>query len=238
MTVSFEEFPHHIFYEKAQEFRGSHLLLTKEELNLLVTLAHNSGNSQVKKILELGSFIGRTSCFLSYLGFTVWSIERDQRYYQTCINFQTRLHLTDMTFLNMDALSFLERHNFDWLPFDLVFVDADKSRYLTYFRLLSAQLKLSKLKTLVFDNVFLNGQMRDRVIKYVANQGGAIVFWGSQVRSSSYSGVLNQKTGRVWSRQVEEGILQLLAEAYKQFSVTLYDTCDGFLVITVPEDGT
>ena len=107
-----------------------------------------------KKILEIGTAIGYSSlCFKKYTGADITTIELDTATAEIAKeNFKK--YNVNINLINDDAMKALR--NIDQ-GFDFVFIDANKSRYLDYFKLTSKL--LNKGGIIIADNVLFRGEV-------------------------------------------------------------------------------
>lgn len=121
---------------------------TKELLVSLIKI------SKPKKILEIGTAIGYSSLIFSkYSDAQITTIELDEN---TAIiaNNNFKKYKTNIKLINDDAMKALR--NIDQ-GFDFVFIDANKSRYLDYFKITSKLLNEGGI--IVADNVLFRGEV-------------------------------------------------------------------------------
>ena len=107
-----------------------------------------------KKILEIGTAIGYSSlCFKKYTGADITTIELDKETADVAReNFKK--YNVDINLINDDAMKALRDIN---QGFDFVFIDANKSRYLDYFKITSKL--LNKGGIIIADNVLFRGEV-------------------------------------------------------------------------------
>lgn len=110
--------------------------------------------SKPKKILEIGTAIGYSSlCFKKYTGADITTIELDTTTAEFARkNFEK--YNVNVNLINDDAMKALR--NIDQ-GFDFVFIDANKSRYLDYFKITSKL--LNKGGIIIADNVLFRGEV-------------------------------------------------------------------------------
>lgn len=110
--------------------------------------------SKPKKILEIGTAIGYSSlCFKKYTGADITTIELDTTTAEIARkNFEK--YNVNVNLINDDAMKALR--NIDQ-GFDFVFIDANKSRYLDYFKITSKL--LNKGGIIIADNVLFRGEV-------------------------------------------------------------------------------
>lgn len=107
-----------------------------------------------KKILEIGTAIGYSSlCFKKYTGADITTIELDKETADVAReNFKK--YNVDINLINDDAMKALRDIN---QGFDFIFIDANKSRYLDYFKITSKL--LNKGGIIIADNVLFRGEV-------------------------------------------------------------------------------
>ncbi|WP_299032673.1 O-methyltransferase [uncultured Anaerococcus sp.] len=107
-----------------------------------------------KKILEIGTAIGYSSlCFKKYTGADITTIELDKETADIAReNFKK--YNVDINLINDDAMKALRDIN---QGFDFIFIDANKSRYLDYFKITSKL--LNKGGIIIADNVLFRGEV-------------------------------------------------------------------------------
>ena len=121
---------------------------TKELLVSLIKIA------KPKKILEIGTAIGYSSLIFSkYSDAQITTIELDENTAKIA-NDNFRKYKTNIKLINDDAMKALR--NIDQ-GFDFVFIDANKSRYLDYFKITSKLLNEGGI--IVADNVLFRGEV-------------------------------------------------------------------------------
>lgn len=121
---------------------------TKELLVSLIKIANP------KKILEIGTAIGYSSLIFSkYSDADITTIELDEDTAKIA-NDNFKKYKTNITLINDDAMKALR--NIDQ-GFDFVFIDANKSRYLDYFKITSKLLNEGGI--IVADNVLFRGEV-------------------------------------------------------------------------------
>ena len=107
-----------------------------------------------KKILEIGTAIGYSSlCFKKYTGADITTIELDTATADIARN-NFKKYNVNVDLINDDAMKALR--NIDQ-GFDFVFIDANKSRYLDYFKITSKL--LNKGGIIIADNVLFRGEV-------------------------------------------------------------------------------
>lgn len=107
-----------------------------------------------KTILEIGTAIGYSSlCFKKYTGANITTIELDKDTAEIAKeNFKK--YNVEINLINDDAMKALRNIN---QGFDFVFIDANKSRYLDYFKITSKL--LNKGGIIIADNVLFRGEV-------------------------------------------------------------------------------
>lgn len=107
-----------------------------------------------KTILEIGTAIGYSSlCFKKYTGANITTIELDKDTAEIAKeNFKK--YNVEINLINDDAMKALRNIN---QGFDFVFIDANKSRYLDYFKMASKL--LNKGGIIIADNVLFRGEV-------------------------------------------------------------------------------
>ena len=121
---------------------------TKELLVSLIKIA------KPKKILEIGTAIGYSSLIFSkYSDAQITTIELDENTAKIANN-NFKKYKTNIKLINDDAMKALR--NIDQ-GFDFVFIDANKSRYLDYFKITSKLLNEGGI--IVADNVLFRGEV-------------------------------------------------------------------------------
>lgn len=121
---------------------------TKELLVSLIKI------SKPKKILEIGTAIGYSSLIFSkYSDAQITTIELDENTAKIANN-NFKKYKTNIKLINDDAMKALR--NIDQ-GFDFVFIDANKSRYLDYFKITSKLLNEGGI--IVADNVLFRGEV-------------------------------------------------------------------------------
>lgn len=118
-----------------------------------------------QKIVEIGTLFGySTSWFLEGLkdvstkrNYKVWSLEKEELHYKMATHhLESHIQNEHLEILMGDALVSLqsiEQHG----PFDLIFIDANKSGYMDYFHWADKNLRKGGL--IIADNTFLFGQV-------------------------------------------------------------------------------
>lgn len=112
---------------------------------------------QIKKpktILELGTAIGYSSlCFNKYTNAEITTIELDERT-ASIAKENFKKYNANVNLINDDAMKALRNIN---QGFDFIFIDANKSRYLDYFKMTSKL--LNKGGIIIADNVLFRGEV-------------------------------------------------------------------------------
>lgn len=107
-----------------------------------------------KKILEIGTAIGYSSlCFKKYTGADITTIELDTATAEIARN-NFKKYNVNVNLINDDAVKALRTID---QGFDFVFIDANKSRYLDYFKITSKL--LNKGGIIIADNVLFRGEV-------------------------------------------------------------------------------
>lgn len=121
---------------------------TKELITSILQIA------KPKKILEIGTAIGYSSlCFKKYTGADITTIELDTATAEIARkNFKK--YNVNVNLINDDAMKALRTID---QGFDFVFIDANKSRYLDYFKITSKL--LNKGGIIIADNVLFRGEV-------------------------------------------------------------------------------
>jgi predicted O-methyltransferase YrrM len=118
---------------------------------------------QPNKILEIGTFTGFSAlCLAKGLtpGGRLHTIELRDPDADTAQEYFTRAGMTDTIILHRgDALQIIPALNENW---DLVFIDADKVNYISYYELTLQQLR--KGGWIVVDNVLFHGQVLEEPV--------------------------------------------------------------------------
>lgn len=112
---------------------------------------------QIKKpktILEIGTAIGYSSlCFSKYTGADITTIELDEKTASIAKENFNKYNV-NVNLINDDAMKALRNIN---QGFDFVFIDANKSRYLDYFKMTSKLLNEGGI--IIADNVLFRGEV-------------------------------------------------------------------------------
>lgn len=113
-----------------------------------------------KKVVEIGTLFGySTSWFLEGVGASgkVWSLEKEELHYKIASHhLDKHIESQRLEILLGDALTNLESIE-NQRPFDLIFIDANKSGYMDYFNWADKNLKKGGL--IIADNTFLFGNV-------------------------------------------------------------------------------
>ena len=121
---------------------------TKELITSILQIA------KPKKILEIGTAIGYSSlCFKKYTGADITTIELDTATAEIARN-NFKKYNVNVNLINDDAMKALRTID---QGFDFVFIDANKSRYLDYFKITSKL--LNKGGIIIADNVLFRGEV-------------------------------------------------------------------------------
>lgn len=118
-------------FEKLKKYaKDNHVpIILDEGLLVLETYIKSYKNPS---ILEIGSAIGYSACKFAYMGAHVTTIERDLSMYHLALEnintmgFKDKIHL-----IHEDALKPVSFHE----KFDIIFIDAAKSKYQDFFNL-------------------------------------------------------------------------------------------------------
>jgi predicted O-methyltransferase YrrM len=115
---------------------------------------------KAKKIVEIGTLFGySTSWFVESIGDKgkVWSFEKEELHYKIATHhLESHIQNGKLEILCGDALTNLKTIE-DQGPFDLIFIDANKSGYMDYFNWADQNIKSGGL--IIADNTFLFGQV-------------------------------------------------------------------------------
>ena len=107
-----------------------------------------------KSILEIGTAIGYSSiCFSKYTDAEITTIELDKKT-ASIAKENFKKYNVNVNLINDDAMKALRNIN---QGFDFVFIDANKSRYLDYFKMTSKL--LNKGGIIIADNVLFRGEV-------------------------------------------------------------------------------
>lgn len=130
---------------------------------LLHMLARMAG---ARRILEIGTFTGYATVWLAAAvgeAGTVVSLERDPRAAEVCRRHLQLSGLDTRVRLEVgDALETIISLPPSEPPFDLVFIDADKKRYITYYEELLGRSLLSSDGLIIADNILWKGQVLEK----------------------------------------------------------------------------
>lgn len=109
-------------------------------------------------ILELGTGIGYSTIWMieAKKNLKITSIDRNEKEILQAENFLKANYLqSELKFLNLDIIQFLEKENLS--QFDFVFIDSDKLDYPKIFEILKLKCKSGTI--LVFDNMIWHGRI-------------------------------------------------------------------------------
>ena len=145
--------------DQFQDIRNSveeplrHIQLTKYEASILAFLIKSM---QLSSVLELGTFAGYSAAWMAKATpGEVITIEKDnQRVKLAKKNFK-KFKLNNIEIKEGNAIEVIRRLK---KKFDMIFIDADKINYLTYFENI---LPIIDTGIIVFDNIFLNNEVFD-----------------------------------------------------------------------------
>lgn len=142
----------------------AHMQISPHQASFL-SLLIKIGN--YKKILELGTFVGYSALSMALAlprdGHLI-TVDKDMRTSSFARKFWSKAKIENkITLINEEAKitldKFIEQKKF----FDLIFVDADKSGYLSYFESCLSLIKNQGL--IIFDNILWKGKVADFSIK-------------------------------------------------------------------------
>ena len=126
-------------------------IMNKQTKELLLSILKIS---QPKSILEIGTAIGYSAlCFEKYTSANIITIELDPSSAEIARN-NFKKYKANINLINDDAMKALKKIN---QGFDFVFIDANKSRYLDYFKITSKL--LNKGGIIIADNVLFRGEV-------------------------------------------------------------------------------
>ncbi len=115
---------------------------------------------RAQKIVEIGTLFGySTSWLLESLPANgkVWSFEKDETHYNYAkLHLQHHIENESLEIIQGEALNELKNIEIHG-PFDLIFIDANKSGYMDYFKWADKNLKSKGL--IIADNTFLLGKV-------------------------------------------------------------------------------
>lgn len=159
--------------ETAEVFpTGAHMMSGARQGRLLHMIARLAG---AQRVLEVGAFTGYATVWLAAAmgeGGTVTALERDSRAAEVC---QRNLRIAGLeSRVNLvvgDALEAIKSLPADTAPFDLVFIDADKKRYITYYEELVGRSLVSKTGFILADNILWKGQVLEQYAAGSAGEG-------------------------------------------------------------------
>lgn len=227
------------FDEVAIKTGKAHMLLPDRDLKLLIELIETLV-PKGQRGLEIGTFIGKTTAALVACGYPMVTVEHNQDYLIQATNLFDKFGIREqVTMLNGSAEHILTQQNdYFWDSIRFVFVDANKGGYYKYFKFLTSP-KGIKQGYFIFDNVFLNNQIRDQVCSLFdcnkRNRLGIETRFGVDV--SSMKELLSElgdhkKYGPSWSVSVKDQMLKLCIEARDQYNAVLLETSDGMLLFS------
>ncbi|MDR2867817.1 MAG: hypothetical protein LBV55_04095 [Acholeplasmatales bacterium] len=114
---------------------------------LLNTLASYSS----PKVLEIGSGIGFSSFLMSTQAKLVYTIEKDPERYEKLRLLMPQFQIDNVIAINADALAY---HLDETLKFEVIFIDAAKSKYQEYFEKYAPYLTANGC--IISDNMFFH----------------------------------------------------------------------------------
>jgi predicted O-methyltransferase YrrM len=157
-------------------------IVSRETGRLLSVLVHMM---QANRILEIGTAYGYSTLWMALaqppIG-KIWTIDPDSERTGVALSYFRRAGEDDyITIFNQDAIELLE--NFQQRNLDIVFIDADKSRYCEYLDLVVPMLKRSGIvviddclldlaATRAFNDYFLSHPALDATILPLGNGTG------------------------------------------------------------------
>jgi predicted O-methyltransferase YrrM len=135
------------------------------------------------------------------------------------------------------------KDNFFWKQLGFAFIDANKGGYYDYYRFLTGGSGLQK-GFLFFDNVFLNGQLKEVIQQIFPLKNRNLQ--GLKEQFSLESAQIEQlllnpemtktkEQGPVWSESVKKQMILLCTEVLKSYPAVLLDSSDGLLVVSKKE---
>ena len=227
-----------ILYEAALKSGKAHMLLPDSDLDLLIA-ALSELVPEGSRGLEIGTFVGQTSVILAELGYQIVTIEQDPSYADIAKSRVEQLGLSDkIEVLQGVANSILTSQAIDfWRSLKFIFIDANKGGYLGYYEHFLAQVDLNNV-VLIFDNVFLNGQIRNEVGQIFSEpQPNALNLScqfakGLPKDGSSMEAVVksSKEKGPAWSNSVRSQMVTLCQRVRRECRGILLDSSDGMLV--------
>lgn len=138
---------------------GKHMMITAEDGKLLATLAQIVN---AKRILEIGTFVGYSTIWLAQSmpsDGKVITVEKNTEIFNIAKNNFANAGLSSKIIpLNIDGNE-LEKSEIiaSHAPFDLVFIDANKSGYIKYFDF--ADKHLAKNGAIILDNALFHNEV-------------------------------------------------------------------------------
>jgi len=139
---------------------GAHMMSGARQGRLLHMLVQLAG---ARRVLEIGTFTGYATIWLAAAvgeGGTVVALERDDRAAEVCLRNLRLAGLGPRVDLMVgDALEVITALPDSTLPFDLVFIDADKKRYTKYYEALLGRSLIAPAGLVVADNILWKGQV-------------------------------------------------------------------------------
>jgi predicted O-methyltransferase YrrM len=226
------------FQEMAEKTGKAHMLLPGPDLKLLEDLTQ-ALVPVGSKGLEIGTFIGKTTASLVELGYPMVTIENNPDYAQVARDLFQELQIQDrIQLLEGKALDILQQqHQEFWKPIKFVFVDSNKGGYFQYFKFLTS--KCCSFRGYVFfDNVFLNGQIKDQIQNlFPESRRNDLGLWnefGLQLPKKvdfNELGFLTKKKGPTWSASVQDQMIRMGQEARDSYQAILLNTSDGLLLL-------
>jgi len=227
------------FDEVALKTGKAHMLLPERDLEFLIKLIKLLV-PKGQKGLEIGTFIGKTTAAFATCGYPMVTIEHNQDYIIEATKSFDELGLSQQVLLLKGRAEevLVQQDEYFWDSIKFAFVDANKGGYYNYFKLLTSSKRMSQ-GYLIFDNIFLNNQIKEEVHslfdKRECNLLGIQSIFGVSV--SSLQGLLTESVatknlGPSWSTSVKEQMLRLCREAKDQYQAVLLDTSDGMLLLS------
>ncbi len=120
-------------------------------------------SSNIKKILEIGSFTGFSALSMALVlpkDGSLISLDKNSEFSEKAKSFYDRANVNKITQIIKPALESLKELENSKQKFDLVFIDADKENYLNYYEK-SIEL-VNKNGLIVIDNVLWHGEVVDK----------------------------------------------------------------------------